>query len=106
MEARISQIAGDRGTGPLRKREDLLIRRLRAAECLVLDDYVRLIGINIDTESMSLRTDIADINRCVLGDLPLDAEVPVVRVRCLGIGIDRVPANQADGGRARRLRGA
>ncbi len=71
-----------------------------------MDDHVRLIRVNIDTESVSLRTDIADINRCILGDLALDAEVPVVRVGCLGIGIDRVPANQTDGGRARRLRGA
>ena len=103
MEARIGQIAGDGGTGPLRKWEDLLIGRLRTAESLVLDDHVRLIGVNVDTKSVSLRTDIADIYRCVLGDLPLDAEVPVVRVRCLGVRIDRVPANQADGGCARRL---
>src|SRR5260370_37475127 len=103
MVGRVPEVARHTGARPLRKGEQLLIGRLRASEALVLHDHVRLVGVNIDAEAVSLGTDIADIDRGVLGDLALDAEVPIVGVGRPRIRIDSIPPHQPDRGSAGRL---
>src|SRR4029077_8078832 len=49
VESRITEVAGDGRTRPLWEWEDLLVRRLRPAEALVLDDHVRLVVVDVDT---------------------------------------------------------
>ena len=50
MEGRVPDEACNPRAGPLRKREDLLVRSLRAAQALVSDNYRRLVGVQVDAE--------------------------------------------------------
>src|SRR5262245_49911067 len=85
------------------EREDLFIRRDGAALSRVLDDDIRLIGVYEDPQLVACAPLIINLEREVIAELALNAEVVLIEVGAAYVRIDRVEAEHADLRSARPL---